>query len=168
LTVDIGPEQSDEIEAIHRIHTVAFDGRTEEADLVDALRDGGDLLLSLVARRGGEVIGHIAFSRLIVETAEGPVGGVALAPISVLPEEQRAGIGSRLVESGLQILADTEQVVLVVGNPAYYQRFGFSTAVGKRYPSLHSGPHFLALVLGDPIEAPIGPVVYSDAFGLVN
>ncbi len=169
MTVEIGSETPSDIEAIHRINTIAFDGRTEEADLVDALRDSGDLLLSLVARIDGKVVGHVAFSRLIVDTADGPVGGVALAPVGVLPDYQDEGVGSHLIRTGLDMLADqAEQVVLVVGNPAYYNRFGFSTAVGKRYPSRHSGPHLMALVLGEPASAPIGPVRYPEAFGLVN
>ncbi len=169
MTVEIGPESPAETVEIHRLNTVAFDGRTDEADLVDALRGSGELLVSLVARRAGKIVGHIAFSRLIVDGADGPVGGVALAPVGVLPEFQDEGVGSILIESGLRTLAGSgEQVVLVVGNPAYYVRFGFSTAVGKRYPSRHSGPNFMALVLGDPATAPIGPVRYPEAFGLVN
>ncbi|MDJ0952061.1 MAG: N-acetyltransferase [Acidimicrobiia bacterium] len=169
MTVEIGLETPDDVELIHRTNTVAFDGRTEEADLVDELREAGDLLLSLVARRDGEVIGHVAFSRLLIDTASGPVGGVALAPVGVLPGCQDEGVGSDLIRKGLAMLADREeQVVLVVGNPAYYDRFGFSSAVGKRYPSRHSGPHLMALVLGDPTTAPIGPVRYPEAFGLVN
>ena len=169
MTVDISLEASGEMELIHQLNTVAFDGRTEEADLVDALRESGELILSLVARRDGKVVGHVAFSRLTVDTADGPVGGVALAPVGVLPDCQREGVGSLLIKSGLEMLAaDGEQVVLVVGNPAYYVRFGFSTAVGARYPCRHSGPHFMAMVLGDPAAAPIGPVRYPEAFQLTN
>lgn len=169
MTVVIGPETPGDIEPIHRLNSVAFEGRTEEADLVDALRESGELLLSLVARDESRVVGHVAFSRLVVETADGPIGGVALAPLGVLPGFQDSGVGTDLVTSGLRMLAErAEQVVLVVGNPAYYSRFGFSCAAGKRYPSRHSGPHFMALVLGDPATAPIGPVRYPEAFGIVN
>ena len=169
MTVAVRAETPEDIEAIYRLNTAAFDGRTEEADLVDELRSAGDLLLSLVAHRGDELVGYVAFSRLVVDTADGPVGGVALAPVSVRPGCQSEGVGSILIRAGLEELtARKEQVVLVVGNPTYYSRFGFSTAVGKRYPSNHSGPHFMALVLGDPSAAPIGPVRYPEAFELVN
>lgn len=169
MTVSVRAETPEDIDAIYRLNTTAFDGRTEEADLVDALRSAGDLLLSLVAYRSDDLVGYVAFSRLIVDTADGPVGGVALAPVSVHPECQSEGVGSVLIRAGLDELAVRgEQVVLVVGNPTYYSRFGFSTAVGKRYPSSHSGPHFMALVIGDPAGAPIGPVRYPDAFELVN
>ena len=169
MTVTVRPEKPEDAAAIHRLNTIAFDGRTEEADLVDALRSSGDLLLSLVATRDDEVVGYIAFSRLIVDTADGPVGGVALAPVGVHPGCQSEGVGSALIRAGLdKLTAGEERVVLVVGNPAYYSRFGFSTGVGKRYPSSHSGPHFMALVIGDPATAPIGPVRYPEAFELVN
>lgn len=169
MTIVVGPERPEQIDEIYRVNTLAFDGRTEEAELVDALRVDGELLVSLVATEGGEVVGHVAFSRLTVLTAAGPVGGVALAPVGVRPDHQGRGIGSGLIRAGLARLAEQqEQVVLVVGNPAYYSRFGFSSAAGKRYPSRHSGAHFMALFLCDPAAAPIGPVTYPDAFELVN
>ncbi len=153
--------------AIYELNVIAFDGRTEEADLVDELRRHGDLLLSLVARIDGTLVGHVAFSRVIVDTVGGPVGAAALAPVGVLPAFQNEGVGSTLIEAGIELLAG-EPVILVVGNPTYYSRFGFSAAVGERYPSFYSGPYFMALVLGDPASAPIGPVTYPDAFELVN
>lgn len=163
------PEAPEHIAGIRELNTKAFDGRTEEADLVDALRESGELLLSMVAVRAGNLVGHIAFSRVVIDTVTGPVGGVALAPVGVHPDSQDTGVGTALVEAGLaRLAADDEQVVLVVGHPKYYSRFGFSSAVGKRYPSLHSGAHFMALVLGDPGTAPIGPVRYPDAFELAN
>jgi putative acetyltransferase len=169
VTVEIGPEQPEHIEPIYRLNTLAFEGRTEEAELVDALRDSGDLLVSLVATSAGEVVGHVAFSRLTIDTADGLVGGVALAPVAVHPDHQDRGIGSELIRAGIGILEERgEQVILVVGNPAYYTRFGFSFAAGSRYPGRHSGPNFLALVLGDPARAPIGPATYPDAFNLAN
>lgn len=169
VDISILPERPEHIDAIYRVNTLAFDGRNEEAELVEALRASGELLLSLVALREGEVIGHVAFSRLIIDTADGEVGGVVLAPIGVLPALQDSGVGSMLIREGIaRLAADDEQVILVVGNPAYYSRFGFSTAVGKRYPGRQSGPNFMALVLGDPATAPIGPVRYPEAFELVN
>ena len=169
MTITIAPELPADVEAIRSLNTRAFDGRTEEADLVDDLRDSGELVLSLVAHNETGIVGHIAFSRLVVDTANGPVGGVALAPVGVHPAYQDSGVGSELIRAGIEILEeDEEQVVLVVGNPSFYGRFGFSTAVGKRYPSRHSGPNFMALVLGNPATAPIGPVRYPEAFHLVN
>lgn len=163
----VEPESPQDIDAIYSLNVVAFDGRTEEADLVDDLRRDGDLLLSLVARVDDEIVGHIAFSRVVVDSVDGLVGGVALAPVGVHPDWQQEGVGSALIETGIELLAN-ELVILVVGNPSYYSRFGFSSAAGQRYPSFYSGSSFMALVLADPAVAPIGPVTYPDAFELVN
>ncbi len=169
MTVQVIPESPDQLAEIQILNTTAFDGRTEEADLVDALRESGELLVSLVATSDGRLAGHVAFSRVIIDTVDGPVGGAALAPVSVHPDFQATGVGSSLINAGLELLsARGEQVVLVVGNPTYYSRFGFSSAAATRYPSLYSGPHFMALVIGDPAAAPIGPVSYPEAFELVN
>jgi putative acetyltransferase len=167
VTPIVEPEAPQDVDAIYQLNVMAFDGRTEEAELVDALRRDGDLVLSLVARHEGEVVGHIAFSRVVVDAVDGIVGGVALAPVGVDPRYQSAGVGSVLIETGIEMLS-TESVFLVVGDPAYYTRFGFSVAAGGRYPSFYSGPYFMALVSGDPSVAPIGPVTYAQAFELVN
>ena len=163
----IEPESPQDIDAIYQLNVAAFDDRNEEADLVDALRNDGDILVSLVARHEETVVGHIAFSRVMVDTAEGLVGGVVLAPVGVLPAFQDKGIGKALIETGIELLGH-EPVLLVVGNPAYYARFGFSVAAGERYPNVYSGSYFMALVPGDPAQAPIGPVTFPQAFELVN
>ena len=164
----IETEQPDDIAVIRDLTIRAFDGRNEEADLIDGLREGRDLLLSLTARYRGEIVGHVAFSRVIVDDPAGPDGAVGLAPMSVLPDMQQRGIGARLIEAGLdQLAAAGESVVLVVGNPAYYTRFGFSVSAAEAYPCDYSGPHFMARLLGD-LAAPRGPVTYPDAFELVN
>ena len=168
MTIGIEVETQRDVEPIQRLNVIAFDGRTEEADLVDALRTAGDLVLSLVARDKDRVVGHIAFSRVTIEAAAGPVGGIALAPVAVRPEHQNRGIGRRLIEAGLQRLSQQgESIVLVVGNPAYYKRFGFSIEQGKAFPCEYSGPYFMALVMDDA-PAPTGPVIYPDAFELVH
>lgn len=164
----IEPEQPADVAAIRELTIGAFDGRTEEADLIDALRAGRDLILSLVARHNGDTIGHVAFSRVIVDDAAGPEGAVGLAPVGVRPDMQQRGIGARLIEAGLDLLqAAGESVVLVVGNPAYYTRFGFSVGEAEQYPCEYSGPYFMARLLGDT-AVPRGPVTYPDAFELVN
>ena len=127
------------------------------------------MLLSLVARLDGDLVGHVAFSRVVVDDPGGPAGAVSLAPVAVQPDLQNRGVGSELIETGLDMLQDRgEAVVLVVGNPAYYTRFGFSCAAGERYPNEYSGPHFMAMLLTGPDSAPQGPVTYPDAFELVN
>jgi putative acetyltransferase len=168
LSIAIELETQEDVEPIQRLNVVAFDGRTEEADLVDALRTAGDLVLSLVARDKDRVVGHVAFSRVTIEATAGPFGGIALAPVAVQPELQNRGIGRKLIEAGLQQLSQQgESIVLVVGNPAYYTRFGFSIEQGEAFPCEYSGPYFMALVLGDAM-APTGSVIYPEAFELVT
>lgn len=165
----IEPEMPGDQSAIRLVNIAAFDGRTEEADLVDALRDSGDLLLSLVARHNEAVVGHVAFSRVVVDDPDGPAGAVGLAPVGVRPDVQHRGFGAQLIETGLNQLAGRgEAVVLVVGSPAYYNRFGFTAEAAERYPSQYSGAYFLARFLTDVGSAPSGPVTYPDAFDLVN
>ncbi len=105
-------------------------GRTDEARLVDALRQAGAATLSLVAVENGAVAGHILFSPVRLEPPDGPpVAGAGLAPVCVLPERQRLGIGSTLVHTGLARLRETgHRWVAVLGHPDYYPRFGFRPA----------------------------------------
>jgi putative acetyltransferase len=86
-------------EAIRHVNRLAF-GQDEEARLVDALWDGGFLKVSLVAEQGSQVVGHILFSDLSIITGDGTLAALALAPMAVLPDFQRQGIGSALVHSG--------------------------------------------------------------------
>lgn len=169
MNISIELERPSDEDSIRRLNVDAFDGRTEEADLVDELRRAGDLVLSLVARHDGLVVGHVAFSRVTIEAATGPVGGVALAPVAVQPELQNGGIGQQLIRAGLvQLSEGGESVVLVVGNPAYYTRFGFSIEQAEAFPSGYSGPYYMALIWGDVTATPTGPVTYAEAFELVN
>jgi putative acetyltransferase len=120
-------EDRDERSAIHSINEVAF-GSQDEADLVDRLRTEGVVLVSLVAEIQERIVGHILFSRMSIETSGGSVPATALAPMAVLPEHQRRGIGGRLIRHGLNLLHEQgERIVLVVGHPNYYPRFGFSS-----------------------------------------
>jgi putative acetyltransferase len=119
-------ETPGDVDAVRRVVTAAF-GRPAEAQLVDALRARGALTLSLVADEGGAVRGHIAFSEVSITRESGIVRtALGLAPMAVEPGHQRRGLGSQLVRSGLeQCRALGHGVVVVVGHPAYYPRFGF-------------------------------------------
>src|SRR5262249_40935753 len=89
-------------EAIRHVNRLAF-GQDDEAGIVDALRDGGYARVSLVAEVNGEVVGHILFSDLPILTDKGIVPALSLAPMTVLPAYQRQGIGSALVQKGLEV-----------------------------------------------------------------
>lgn len=152
---------------IRSIHEAAFGG-PEEADLVDQLRAAGDVLLSLVAKLEGRIVGHVLFSRMWIETPRGLVPAVALAPVAVLPEQQRRGIGGRLIRYGLGLLRDRgEKIVIVVGHPDYYPRFGFSGEKARSLESPFPAEAFMALEMSPgALDGVRGRVVYPAAFGL--
>lgn len=116
--------------AVRRVNELAFEGACE-ADLVEALRQNGTRLVSLVAEEDGRVVGHILFSPVTVESEAGDWGAFALGPMAVLPERQGLGVGSALVREGLsECLRLGHEVVFVLGHEDYYPRFGFRTAAG--------------------------------------
>ena len=144
-------------------------GGSEEVDLVDALRRAGDVIVAAVAERGGDILGHVLFSRMFVEASDGQrVAAVALAPLAVAPAAQRQGIGSALTRYGLEHLrARGERIVIVVGHPAYYPRFGFSSALTRNLESPFDRDAFMALELAPgALDGVSGRVVYPQAFGL--
>jgi putative acetyltransferase len=138
-------------------------GQADEADLVHALEADGDLLAALVAEVDGVAVGAIAFSRVWLEHEGERVPAAALAPLGVTPAFQRRGVGAQLMREGLQRMQDQgERVILVLGDPGYYRRFGFSVALAEKVEAPWSGPHFQALTLGAP--TPEGKAVYAKAF----
>lgn len=125
MLVEIREERSGDIVAIRDLNKRAF-GQEQEGNIVDALRSNGAVLLSLVATLNGQVVGHIMYSPLSVGNE---VTGAALGPMAVLPEYQRQGIGSKLVEAGNQKLKEAGcPFVIVLGHANYYPRFGFRPA----------------------------------------
>lgn len=127
----IRPETPRDLDAIRRVNEQAF-GQKAEADIVEKLRGRSALTISLVAVRENEVEGHIAFSPVAVESEGSSFEAIALAPMAVLPAYQRQGIGGRLVRAGLEECRDLgHEIVVVLGHPAYYPRFGFVPAGPK-------------------------------------
>lgn len=117
--------------AVHEVNERAF-GRAGEADLVDALRRNARPQISLVAELDGRIVGHIFFSPVSIESEGSNSYALGLAPMAVLPEFQNQSIGSRLVRRGLEeSLSMGHEVVVVLGHPDYYPRFGFVTAKRK-------------------------------------
>ena len=166
----IHQESLNDISAIHAVNKQAFNGREAEANLVDSIRKSENFIpeLSLVAKENGQVIGHILFSHIHIETEIGQLPSIALAPMAVLPEYQKQGIGSRLVSQGLVISKSLgHSIVIVLGHTGYYPRFGFSAALAKSLecPYGDCGEAWMALeLIPNALRGVRGRVVYTPAF----
>ena len=144
--------------AIRAVVTAAF-GRADEADLVDALRANGDSVLSLVAEED-RIIGHVLFSRMAA-----PFRALGLAPVAVLPDRQRFGVGCSLIRAGLEAAHHAGwQGAFVFGNPDFYRRFGFDASLAAGFASPYAGPNLMVAPLGGVLPAMEGRIDYAPAF----
>jgi putative acetyltransferase len=161
-------EQAGDRAGIHAVVTSAFP-TDAEARLVDRLRDAGDLSLSLVAvDPGSRIVAHIAFSP--VTTARGDAG-LGLAPLAVLPECQRCGIGSRLIREGLRRCREHgDGWIVVLGEPTYYARFGFEPAPRHGLHDEYGGGDAFQVLALQPGAVPrdAGLVRYAAAFASLD
>jgi len=129
--ISIRPETPAHFAAVRERDELAF-GQPAEAGLVDALRAVAHPRVSLVAIQDGPVVGHILFGPVTIEGPQGVSIAMGLAPMAVRPERQNAGSGSALVREGLAACAALDENVLVVlGHPHYYPRFGFVPVATK-------------------------------------
>lgn len=126
--IEIRREKPADVSAVREVHRAAF-GQDDEATIVDTLRSSCDDLVSLVAEEDERIVGHILFSPVTIEGENGQLVGMGLAPMAVHPDRQRQGIGSSLIQAGLDTLRDRGvPFVVVLGHPHYYRRFGFTPA----------------------------------------
>lgn len=155
--------------AIRQLNDMAFGG-TFEGKLIDELREAFIDAVELVAIENGEVVGHILFSALTTMVDDDAIPTLSLAPMCVHPGRQRSGIGSALVEAGLELARRREwQAVVVLGHPEYYPRFGFSAELASGLDAPFEGDSFMALELvPGALDGEDGLVVYPAAFGLVS
>ena len=166
--ITIRLEKPEDIISVRIINERAF-GQPAEADIVDKLRQNCLEALSLVAEDEGYIIGHILFTPVIVETDEKSIQGMGLGPMAVLPERQREGIGSIMVEYGLKVLQDRScPFVIVLGHAEYYPRFGFEIASKYGLTSQWDGvpdEAFMVLIFDEiALEGSSGIVRYRKEF----
>ncbi len=158
-------ETQADIAGVRAVNAAAFEADAEAA-LVDALREAGKFVLSLVASLNGDVVGHILFTKILMEPGGIEAGILGLGPMAVRPGSQGQGIGSALVRRGLERCRDLGfRGVVVLGHPAFYPRFGFVPASEHGITSTYDVPDevFMAMGLGEG-ELPGGLAVYPPEF----
>ena len=164
-------ERPGDIPGIHRVNELAF-GQPAEAKLVDVLRQNGKALLSLVAVEGDQIAGHILFSPVKIEPEGEPLSAAGLAPLAVLPELQNQGIGSSLVEAGIdEFRRAGYDCVIVLGHAHYYPRFGFVPASTFNLKSEYDVPDDIFMVLElrkGSLSGRTGMFKYQPEFGEVD
>ena len=169
--IEIRQEAPVHHEAVRALNDRAF-GQPQEGRIVDALRAACPEAVSMVALSGKTVVGHIFFSPVVIDAPDAPGapgGGMGLAPMAVLPEFQRQGIGTRMVENGIQILTAAGcPFIIVLGHETYYPRFGFAPASRHALRAQWEGvpdEAFMVLVLdAAAINGVTGVARYHEAF----
>jgi len=156
-------EKATDRTSVHALVKAAF-GRSDEADLVDRLREDGSVVLSLVALDDDGIVGHILLSRM-----DAPFTALALAPLAVRPDNQRSGIGTQLVHAALdRVRAAGCQAVFVFGDPKYYARFGFDPALARGFSSPYAGPYLMVLALTGKLPVSAGAIAYARPFAALG
>lgn len=164
--IAIRNEKFEDYADVYQVNELAF-GRKDEANLIERLR-AVEPRVSLVAVRNGKIVGHIFFSEVMLEPEGKNLKAAGLAPMAVLPEFQNQGIGSKLVKHGLKACENQGfEIVVVLGHPAFYPRFGFETAKKKGITCEYPVPDeaFIILELEPGILAgKIGRIKYRPEF----
>ncbi|MFK8251508.1 GNAT family N-acetyltransferase [Ancylobacter terrae] len=154
-------ERPEDHPAIRGLLVDAFGGPAE-ADLVEQLRADGDAAIALVAEQAGVVVGHVMFSPMAA-----PVRALALAPVAVAEDIRQQGIASRLINAGLAIARERLwHMVFVLGEPAYYSRFGFDASLAAGFASPYAGPYLMALALNGENSVRTGEIRHAPAFAV--
>jgi putative acetyltransferase len=162
----IRDEQPHDVSAVHNVLIAAFP-TDAEARLVERLRANSHTPISLVAVIAGQIVGHILFSPVSIDGNPELSDGLGLAPVAVVPVWQRNGVGSRLIEAGIEDCRQQGcQFVVVLGHPAYYPRFGFQKASLFRLDNEYGAQdEFMVLELQpESLPAAGGQVKYGPEF----
>lgn len=163
----IRPAQPGDAGGIDTVHRLAFPG-DEEARLVALLISRGKDRVSLLAEEAGRIIGHLLFSPATIEWPQGPaIEGLGLAPLAVIPERQRQGVGSALMRAGMRACRELDMpFVVLIGHPEFYPRFGFSPAGNYGLTcDFGSGAAFqIVHLIKSSLTPDVGTVRYADEF----
>jgi putative acetyltransferase len=163
--VTIRPYRSSDAAAVKKLHTAAFP-TPAEATLVEQLHLGGHAPVSLVAEQNGKIVGHVVFSRLHLEVDERFVSALALAPIAVDPTVQSLGVGSMLINAGHEkARCDGWDASIVLGEPNYYNRFGYDSGLVEHLDSPYAGEYLMGLeFVPGVLSGQDGRMVYAPPF----
>lgn len=157
--IDFRDECPDDWKAVYLAISSAF-GQSAEAELVEALRKSGDSVVSLVADEDGQIVGQVMLSKM-----EAPFPALALAPVSVIPARQREGIGTALIERAVnRARSEGWAAIFVMGDPKYYERFGFNSEAAAGFVTPYAGRHFMMLKLSTALLAQTGELRHAEAF----
>jgi putative acetyltransferase len=162
--LEIRGEIAEDVPLIRQLIAQAFP-TTSEADLVDRLRGDKSAVYSLVAISDRQLVGHVMFSRM-----ERPDNALGLAPVAVLDAFRRQGVAATLIRGGLlRARTDGWASVFVLGDPAYYNRFGFHASLAEGFDSPYAGAHLMALSLNENALAErAGELRYPSAFAALG
>jgi putative acetyltransferase len=161
--ISIRDEKPQDWRGVYQAISSAF-AQSAEAELVEELRKAGDSVISLVAEEDGQIVGHVLLSKM-----EAPFAALALAPVSVIPTRQRRGIGSALIKRAVdRAQCDGWAAIFVLGDPNYYERFGFDRKAAAGFTSPYSGHHFMALKLSPQLSATVGKLSHAPAFAALG
>ncbi|HEX8653853.1 MAG TPA: N-acetyltransferase [Allosphingosinicella sp.] len=159
----IREERPGDRDGVRAVTEAAF-GPGGETELVERLHADGDAEIALVAEEEGRIVGHVLFSRMAAKFR-----ALGLGPVCVEPARQKSGIGSALIRAGLERARQEDwDAVFVLGDPAYYGRFGFTLAAAGPFRCVYSGPHFMALPLAGEMPSGGGEIAYAPAFAALG
>jgi len=168
--MNIREEQPSDIEKIWEVNSEAFETEAE-ANLINALRSSGCTYISLVAETENNIVGHILFTPVELSGDDNKLKIMGLAPMAVFSQYQNKGIGSKLVETGLELCKSKGyDAVVVLGHPDYYPKFGFVPSVKYNIKSEYDVPDnvFMALELvPESLKTHAGVIKYHEAFNSV-
>lgn len=149
MTIEVRVARSEDVPAMDALLRASFPA-PDEALLVQRLCIDGDMVLAMVAEEAGALAGVVVFSRMDVEVGGKPIAAVAMAPVATAPTHRRQGVAEALIAAGHERLRGAQVMLsFVLGDPAYYRRFGYAADWARGFDSPYAGHYFMALPLQD-------------------